>query len=134
MPASSWNVRINEITGGIIGAAIKVHSSLGPGILESAYHTCLVHELRKNGLLVRDRVPMPVIYDGLKLDHAYEADLIVDDAVIVEVKALARLHPIHEIQLRSYLVLSGLTVGLLINFHEVHLKDGLRRVVHRFRE
>lgn len=77
---------------------------------------------------------MPVVYRGVRLEHAYEADVVVNDAVIVEVKAIARLHPIHEAQLLSYLVLSGLTVGLLINFHEQHLKDGIRRVVHRFQE
>jgi GxxExxY protein len=127
-------VRINEVTSAVIRDSLKVHSFLGPGVLESAYHTCLVHELRKNGCIVRERVPMPVVYDGLTLEHAYEADLIVNEAVIVEVKAVTRLHPIHLSQLLSYLVLSGLTVGLLINFHELHLRDGIRRVVHRFRE
>ena len=111
-----------------------VHSFLGPGVLESAYHTCLVHELRLAGFHVRERVATPVVYRGVRLEHAYEADLIVNDAVIVEVKAIAQLHAIHEAQLLSYLVLSGLTVGLLINFHELHLKDGIRRVVHRYRE
>jgi len=113
---------------------MKVHSALGPGLLESAYHECLAHELRMRGLAVREHVSMPIAYGGLTLDHAYKADLILDDAVIVEVKAVTRLHPIHEAQLLSYLVLSGLQVGLLINFHEMHLKDGIRRMVNGFRE
>jgi GxxExxY protein len=125
-------VRIDEITGSVIGAAIKVHSALGPGVLESAYQKCLVYELRKRNFQVREHVAMPVVYDCITLDRAYEADLIINDLVIVEVKAVTRLHPVHEAQLLSYLVLSGLTVGLLINFHELHLKDGIRRMVHRF--
>ena len=127
-------MKLNELTGQIIAAAMKVHSSLGPGLLESAYHTCLVHELRKRGLSVRQRVQMPLVYDGMRLDVAYEADLIVEEAVIVELKALSRLHPVHECQLLSYLVLSGLTVGLVLNFHELHLKDGIRRIVNGFRD
>ena len=127
-------MKINEITGATIGAAIRVHSFLGPGVLESAYQTCLVHELREKGFQVLEHVAMPVVYHGVRLERAYEADLIVSDALIVEVKAVSQVHPIHESQLLSYLVLSGLTVGLLINFHELHLKDGIRRVVHRYRE
>ena len=113
---------------------MKVHSALGPGLLESAYQECLAHELRKRGLAVREHVSLPLAYDGLVIDHAYQADLILEDAVIVEVKAVIRLHSIHEAQLLSYLVLSGLSVGLLINFHELHLKDGIRRMVNGFRE
>ena len=119
-------------TGDIIDAGMRVHSVLGPGLLESAYHACLAHELRKRQHHVRERVSMPVGYDGLKLDVGYQADLIVDDSVIVELKAVSKLHPIHDAQLISYLKLSGMKVGLLINFHEVHLKDGIRRLVNNY--
>lgn len=113
---------------------MRVHSTLGPGVLESAYHVCLAHELRKRGFEVRERVWMPIVYDGIRLDCGYQADLIVEGLVIVELKAVSRLHPIHEAQLLSYLVLSGITVGLLFNFHEAHLRNGIRRMVYGFQE
>lgn len=123
---------INAITGEIISASLQIHSFLGPGVLESAYHACLAHELRKRGLEVAVRVQMPIVYDSVRIDFGYQADMIVNGVVIVELKALNRLQPVHEAQLLSYLVLSGLTVGLLINFHESHLRDGIRRMVHNF--
>ncbi|HKG92292.1 MAG TPA: GxxExxY protein [Gemmatimonadaceae bacterium] len=117
-------------TGQVVDGAIRVHSALGPGLLESAYEACLAHELRKRGLGVRTQVPLPIVYDGVRIDLGYRIDLLVDDAVVVELKAVTRLHPIHEAQLLSYLKLSGHRVGLLINFHSLHLRDGIRRMVN----
>ena len=122
-------VPVNQITGKIIGAAIKVHSILGPGLLESAYHACLAHELRKQGLAVESQVGLPLVYDGEKLDLGYRIDLIVNDVVIVEVKCVEAVIPVHQAQLLSYMRLSGRQVGLLINFHVAHLRDGIRRMV-----
>jgi GxxExxY protein len=122
-------VGINVITEAIIGAAMKVHSALGPGLLESAYEACLVHELRKAGFDVRSQVELPVIYDGVRVDLGYRIDLLVNDAVIVELKCLERIAPIHEAQILSYLKLSRKRVGLIINFHVRHLKDGIKRFI-----
>ena len=121
--------RVNQITGQIVTAAMKVHSVLGPGLLESAYHACLLHELRSCGLRVASQVGLPVVYKGEKLDLGYRIDLLVEDAVIVEVKCLEALHPVHQAQLLSYMRLSGKQVGLLINFYVAHLKDGIKRMV-----
>lgn len=119
---------VDEVTGQVIGAALRVHSTLGPGLLESAYAACLAHELRTRGHAVLTQHPLPIRYDGLLIDVGYRVDLLVDDVVIVELKAVARLAPVHEAQLLSYLRLSGVKVGLLINFHEYRLKDGIRRL------
>jgi GxxExxY protein len=121
--------QINHITGRIITAAMKVHTELGPGLLESAYHACLLHELRKQGLRVASQVGLPIVYDGEKIDLGYRIDLIVCDAVIVEIKCVEAINPIHQAQLLSYLRLSEMQVGLLINFHVLHLRDGIRRLV-----
>ena len=121
--------KVNHITRQIISAAMKVHSVLGPGLLESAYHTCLFHELRSRGLSVVSQVGLPVVYDGAKIDLGYRIDLIVNDLVIVEVKCVEAITPIHHAQLLSYLRLSGRQVGLLINFHVLHLRDGIKRMV-----
>jgi GxxExxY protein len=121
--------QINHITGRIITAAMKVHTELGPGLLESAYHACLLHELRKQGLRVASQVGLPVVYDGEKIDLGYRIDLIVCDAVLVEIKCVEAINPIHQAQLLSYLRLSEMQVGLLINFHVLHLRDGIRRLV-----
>lgn len=121
---------INHRTGAIINSALKVHSLLGPGLLESAYKACLAHELRKRGFDVTSEFPIPLIFDGLRMDVAYKADLLIDSAIIVEAKCVDRLAPIHDAQILSYLKLSGLRAGLLINFHELHLKDGIRRKVN----
>ncbi len=110
----------NDLTGTIIGAAMKVHSALGPGLLESAYECCLVHELRKSGFKVETQVSMPIVYDGVRLDAGYRIDLMVEDAVIVDLKCVDAFTPVHEAQLLSYLKLSGKRVGLLINFHVRH--------------
>jgi len=124
--------RLNRITESIIGAAIEVHRALGPGLLESAYEACLTFELMQRGLKVEQQKPLPVVYREVKLDCGYRLDLLVEEAVIVEVKAVDRLAPIHQAQLLSYLRLSGCKVGLLINFNVKVLKDGIRRVVNDF--
>ena len=125
-------MQINEITGGIIESAIKVHKSLGPGLLESAYEICMAHELRKQGFHVEVQKILPIEYDGLKLDAGYRIDLLVESRVIVELKAVEKVNPIFEAQLLSYLRLSHLEVGLLINFHVPRLKDGLKRIVNNY--
>jgi GxxExxY protein len=124
--------RLNRITDNIIGAAIEVHRSLGPGLLESAYEACLVFELVQHGLKVEQQKPLPVVYREVKLDCGYRLDLLVEGEVIVEIKAVDRLAPIHEAQLLSYLKLSGCKVGLLINFNVKILKHGFRRLVNNF--
>jgi GxxExxY protein len=108
---------------------MKVHSVLGPGLLESAYQACLAHELRCRGFEVVVEVPLPVVYEGQKLEVGYRIDLVVEGRVVVEVKAVDAIHPIHEAQLLSYMRLSGIKVGLLINFNVLHLKDGIKRMV-----
>lgn len=123
---------LNRITESVIGAAIEVHRALGPGLLESAYEACLSFELTQRGLKVEQQKPLPVIYRGVKLDCGYRLDLVVEDAVIVEIKAVDRLAPIHEAQLLSYLRLSGYKVGLLLNFNVRVLKYGIRRLVNNF--
>ena len=124
--------RENRITESIIGAAIEVHRALGPGLLESAYEECLCHELSLGGIPFRRQVDLPVRYKGVKLDCGYRIDLVVDDLVIVELKTVEALLPIHEAQLLTYLKLRGLSVGLLVNFNVPVLKDGLKRIVHNF--
>jgi GxxExxY protein len=121
--------RVNRITGNVISAAMKVHSHLGPGLLESAYEACLAHELRKRGLRVAQQVGLPVIFDGERIDLGYRIDLIVEDLVIVEIKCVDAINPVHQAQLLSYIRLSGRNVGLLINFHVAHLRDGIKRMV-----
>jgi GxxExxY protein len=123
-------LKINDISGEVVDAAMKVHSKLGPGLLESTYETCLAHELRLRALDVQSQVPVAIVYEGVEIDVAYRIDLLVNGAVIVELKAIAKLLPVHEAQLLSYLKLAGHRVGLLINFHVLHLKDGIRRLVN----
>ena len=123
-------MELNEITETIIGCAIKVHRALGPGWLESTYEVCLVHELVKMGLKVQAQVPLPVHYDGIRLDAGYKIDLLVEDKVIVELKAVDALHPLHEAQLLSYLKLSGKKLGLLINFNVRMLNNGIKRIAN----
>lgn len=120
---------LDRATAQVVDAAIQVHSALGPGLLESAYVACLAHELRARRIRVQTQLPLPVVYRGTRLEVGYRIDLLVCDAVIVEVKAVASLLPIHEAQLLSYLRLSGHRVGLLINFHVPMLRDGIRRMV-----
>ena len=103
---------------------------MGPGLLEGAYEACVTHELTKLGLRVRTQHPMPVVYDGVRIELGYRIDMLVENAVIVELKAVSKLLPVHEAQLLSYLKLSGCRIGLLLNFHERHLKDGIKRMVN----
>ena len=124
--------RLNHITDQVIGAAIEVHRALGPGLLESAYEACLAFELAQRGLKVELQKPLPVVYKEVHLDCGYRLDLLVENAVIVEIKAVESLAPIHQAQLLSYLRLTGCKVGLLINFNVRILKDGLRRLVNDF--
>jgi GxxExxY protein len=127
--ATTHEPRINQITGGIIGAAMKVHSLLGPGLLESAYEACLRHELQNQGFRVASQVGLPVVYEGQRIDLGYRIDLVVEDLVIVEIKCIDAINPVHQAQLLSYMRLSGRSVGLLINFHVARLRDGIRRMV-----
>lgn len=114
----------------VIAGAIKVHSALGCGLLESAYETCLAHELGKRGLDVKRQEMLPIIYDGIKLDAGYRLDLLINGGVIVELKAVEKLAPIHTAQLLSYLKLSGCKLGYLLNFNVIHMKDGIKRLVN----
>ncbi|KMP11079.1 GxxExxY protein [Candidatus Nitromaritima sp. SCGC AAA799-A02] len=123
-------MEINDISGRIVNAAMKVHSALGPGLLESAYEACLKYELEKQGLQVQSRQALPVAYDGIGIDVGFRVDLMVENAVIVELKAIEKIAPIHEAQLLSYLKLSGKRLGLLINFNVLRLKDGIKRMAN----
>ena len=127
-------MRATDLTSEIIGAAINVHRQLGPGLLESAYEACLAYELQKIGLPVERQKPVPVVYDGVKLDCGFRADLVIARRVAVELKCKNALHPVDEAQLLSHLRLLHLPVGLLINFHVVLLKDGIRRMVNGYHE
>jgi len=123
-------MNVNYVSGQVVDAAMKVHSRLGPGLLERPYQVCIAHELRKRGLRARCNVALPLIYDDLHIEVGYRVDLLVEEAVIVELKSVAKLLPIHEAQLLSYLKLSGHRVGLLINFHVPRLRDGIKRMVN----
>jgi len=122
-------MKVSQITGAIIGAAIEVHRALGPGLLESAYEECLCRELTLRRIRFERQRPLPVEYKGLRLDCGYRLDLLVADMVVVEIKAVESLLPIHEAQLLTYLKLGGWKVGLLINFNVPVLKRGIRRRV-----
>jgi len=125
-------VEFEEITGQIIDAAMKVHSFLGPGLLESAYEACLVHELQKRQLFVERQKALPVFYDGISIDVGYRIDILVADTIVLELKAIERNLPIHEAQLLSYLRLSHKRVGLLFNFNVLHMRNGIKRLVSNF--
>jgi GxxExxY protein len=120
----------NEIATQIIKTAIELHRKLGPGLLESPYENALAYELRELGLIVMQQVPMPFVYKDIKLDVGYRLDLLVERKVIIEVKSIDALAPVHYVQLLTYLRLSGLKPGLLINFNSKLLKDGIHRVVN----
>lgn len=122
---------LNAITECIIGAAIKVHRALGPGLLESAYQVCLAFEMARSGLHVVTDVSLPVVYEGIRLDCGYRIDAVVEHTVVVEVKSVAQLAPIHDAQLLTYLKLAGLPAGLLVNFNVSQLKEGLRRRLNK---
>lgn len=121
---------INQLTKEIIGAAIEVHREKGPGLLESAYESCLAHELGLRGLHVARQVPIPLIYKGITIDIAFRADLIVETRVLVELKSIETVLPVHKAQVLSYLRETGHQVGLLINFHTLKLVDGVTRIVN----
>ena len=126
------DLRNSDLTPEIIGAAITLHRRLGPGLLESAYECCLAHEISKLGLCVERQKPVPLIYDSVKLDCGFRADIVVEGRVVVETKCKEALHPVDEAQLLSHLRLLNTSVGLLINFHVVLLKDGIKRVVNNY--
>ena len=132
--AESAEMRVNDITEQIIGAAIEVHRELGPGLLESTYEACLLFELTGRGLRVERQKALPVVYRDVPIDCGYRIDLLVEHLVILELKAVAQLEPIHEAQLLTYLKLSGCHVGLLINFNVEQLKNGIRRLVNELSE
>ncbi len=121
---------INSISGEIVSAAIAVHSEIGPSHFESAYSVCLQYELRKRGLDVQSQVKLPLVYDGADMRVTYRLDLLVEHAVVVELKAVPRVLHVHETQLLAYLRLSGFTLGLLLNFHAPRMKDGIIRKVN----
>src|SRR6202023_3997988 len=120
----------NDLSKVILDAAFRVHSAIGPGLLESAYEACCAYELRSEGLNVLTQVPLPLIYREIKLEVGYRLDLLVEDLVVVELKSVDALIPIHQAQLLSHLKLSGKRLGLLINFNVLHLKDGIKRGVN----
>ena len=127
-------MEMNELTHGIIGAAIEVHRRLGPGLLETAYRKCLAYELRKRGFEVEEEKVVPVFYDEVYLECGFRADLLVSGLVVVEAKAKTALHPVDSAQTLSHLRLLNLRMGLLINFHEVKLVDGVKRIVNGYEE
>ncbi|MFT3885191.1 MAG: GxxExxY protein [Flavobacteriales bacterium] len=120
----------NQIADGIVDAAFRVHRHFGPGLLESTYEACLAHELMSMGFDVQRQVALPLVYHGIKLDAGYRLDLWVDRTMIIEVKAVEEIHPVHMAQMLTYLKLTGNRLGLIINFHSALLKNGMRRVVN----
>jgi GxxExxY protein len=126
--------RINAVSHTVIGCAIEVHQTLGPGMLESAYEECLCYELAQQGLEVRRQVSLPVVYKGVHLDCGYRMDLVVEGSIVIELKTVDRLLPVHEAQLLSYLRLRGAPLGLLMNFHTAVLRHGLKRLVNHFQD
>lgn len=120
----------NDIAKEILNCAIKVHKATGPGLLESAYQECLFFELVKAGLIVEKQKPLPLIYENIKLEIGYRVDLMVNNKVVIEIKAVETILPVHKAQLITYLKLSGCKLGILINFHEALLKDGFKRIVN----
>jgi len=122
---------INKITEKIIGCAIEVHKQLGPGLLESTYETCLCYEIGKTGLTVQKQVAMPLVYKEIHLEHGYRLDLIVENAVVAEVKMTEAIAAVHVAQTLTYLKLSGAKIGLIINFNVLKLTDGIKRLIPR---
>ena len=120
----------NDIGTAIIASAMKVHTAVGPGLLESAYETCLLYELEKMGLSARRQVSIPIRYEALSIDNGYRADLLVGGMVVVELKAVEAILPVHRSQLLSYLRLGGFKLGYLLNFHVAHMRDGIVRMAN----
>ena len=125
---------INQLTGKVIGAAIEVHKASGPGLLESTYEECLCHELQLRKIAYERQKPLPIEYKGVRLDCGYRLDLLVQGKIILELKACEKIDPIHEAQLLTYLKLTGLNVGLLLNFNVPVMRDGIVRIVNEFEE
>ena len=125
---------INDISGLIVDAAFRVHMAVGPGVFESVYEALMEHELKKLGLRVERQVMVPLEYEGLRFDEAFRADMIVDERIIVELKSVVEVHPIYKKQLLTYLKLTGLSLGLLINFGADRIKDGVFRVANQLKE
>jgi len=125
-------VELDNVTGAVVDAAMKVHTALGPGMLERVYEKCLKHELVKRGLRVESQVWLPVIYDGVEIEGGYRIDLLVEGEVVVEPKVAEQLLDLHKAQLLSYLKLADKRIGLLINFNVVHLRNGIRRLVNNY--
>ena len=122
-------MQLNDLSHRIIGCAMKVHTALGPGLLESAYEECLAYEFSKSGLHFEKQKPMPLIYESVKLDCGYRVDLLVENQVVIEVKSVEALTGVHTAQVLTYLKLSGCKLGLLIHFHVAHLRDGVKRLI-----
>jgi GxxExxY protein len=118
-----------EIAKAILDSAFQVHTALGPGLLESVYESCLSHELNIRGISTKSQVMLPVVYKGIKVDSGYRLDLLVDDCIVVEIKAAENISEVFKAQLLTYLKLSSLRLGLLINFNVVHLRDGIKRII-----
>jgi len=125
---------LNEISEKIIGCAIEIHRAVGPGLLESAYEECMCHELGEAGLRYARQVELPLIYKSVRLNCGYRMDLVVEDAVVIELKTVDRLQPVHDAQLLTYLKLAGYSVGLLINFNVPLLKSGIKRIVNNYKD
>ena len=125
---------INKLSGEIIGAAIEVHKALGPGLLESAYEECICHELSIGGLSLERQKLLAVRYKGINLDCGYRLDVVVEDAIILELKSCEKIEPIHKAQLLTYLKLSGFKLGLLLNFNVILMRDGIVRIVNKLEE
>jgi len=132
--SSKSTLRNSDLTPEIIGAAITVHRRLGPGLLESAYEACVAYEPSRLGLRTERQKPLPLVYESVRLDCGFRADLVVESRVVVELKCKDSIHPVDEAQLLSHLRLLNIPVGLLINFHVVLLKDGIKRMVNNYRE
>ncbi len=122
-------VKFDELSNKVIGCAIEAHKNLGPGLLESAYERCLSYELTAAGLRHETQKELPLEYKGLKLDSGYRIDLVIENEIVVEIKSVDKILPIHEAQILTYMKLAGIKVGLLINFNVTKLKDGIKRFV-----
>ena len=127
-------MEINQLSSKIIGAAIEVHKGLGPGLLESAYEKCLCHELKLRGLSFASQKPLSLIFKGEKMDCGYQLDIVVENTIILELKSCEKIEPIHKAQLLTYLKLSGLKLGLLLNFNMPVMRDGIVRVANNLEE
>ena len=125
---------INKLSNRIIGAAIEVHKTLGPGLLESTYEQCLCHELHLRSLSFERQKELPVVYKELKLDCGYRLDIVVENEIILELKSCEKIEPIHKAQLLTYLKLSGISLGLILNFNAVIMREGIMRIVNEFKE